>query len=173
MYRLSILHNPAPDYVYNLDYLCVWFSSTCNCLVNLLWLFDKWRWLCVMRVVLILRLHTNTAAVQFTNSTSPHWVLKSSHQGPLFPTAPASQVYLSGSLSKPSNECVMCIRPGDAFARVCGCEQKPNGTDGGGEERTCVEDEEDGDGDGAGVWDEGQGEDPETQRLWVRGTTNN
>ncbi len=53
-----------------------------------------------MRAVLILRLHTNTAAVQLTNSTSPHWVLKSSHQGPLFPTAPASQVYLSLKLNQ-------------------------------------------------------------------------
>ncbi len=92
MYRLSVLHNSAPEYVYNL----VWFSSTCNSLVNLQWLFDK----CYASGVDLLRLHTNTAVVQLTNSTSPHWVLQSSHQGPLFPTAPASQVYLSLKLNQ-------------------------------------------------------------------------
>ena len=45
------------------------------------------------------------------------------------------------------------------------CPQESSGPDGGGKEGARLQDEEDGDGNGTGVRDEGQGEDPEAQRL--------
>ena len=58
---------------------------------------------------------------------------------------------------------------------ICACVfplQESLGSNGGGEERSCDQDEEDGNGDGAGVWDESQRESAEVERLGGRGKTN-